>query len=103
MPAWMTSELRDLVWLTGDAAMALEPQLVRVAVVLSTSTGIIDGHQLMLALEGDLETAGGGVVLNAPVEWGELRNDGMLLSVGGSEPMRLQADTVINAVGFGVV
>jgi L-2-hydroxyglutarate oxidase LhgO len=93
----------DLVWLTGDAAMALEPQLVCVAAVLSPSTGIIDGHQLMLALQGDLENAGGAVVLNAPVEAGEVRNDGILLSIGGAEPTRLQARVVINAGGLGAM
>jgi L-2-hydroxyglutarate oxidase LhgO len=93
----------DLVWLTGDAAMALEPQLVCVAAVLSPSTGIIDGHQLMLALQGDLESAGGAVALNAPVEAGEIRNDGILLGVGGAEPVRLQARTVINAAGLGAM
>ncbi|GAB2174710.1 NAD(P)/FAD-dependent oxidoreductase [Dongia sp. agr-C8] len=93
----------DLVWLTGDAAMALEPQLVCVAAVLSPSTGIIDAHQLMLALEGDLDDAGGFVVLKAPVVAGELRNDGIRLSVGGAEPMQLQARTVINAAGLGAM
>ncbi|WP_395020437.1 NAD(P)/FAD-dependent oxidoreductase [Dongia sp.] len=93
----------DLVWLTGDAAMALEPQLVCVAAVLSPSTGIVDAHQLMLALEGDLEDAGGFVVLKAPVVAGELRNDGIRLSVGGAEPMQLQARTVINAAGLGAL
>src|SRR6185436_14869437 len=70
----------DLLWLTADAAMALEPQLVCVAAVLSPSTGIIDGHQLMLALQGDVEDQGGAVVVNAPVDAGEVRNDGILLS-----------------------
>jgi L-2-hydroxyglutarate oxidase LhgO len=93
----------DLVWLTADAAMALEPQLVCVAAVLSPSSGIIDSHQLMLALEGDLEDAGGLVVLNAPVEAGEVRNGGIRLSVGGAEPMQLQARTVINAAGLGAM
>lgn len=93
----------DLVWLTGDAAMALEPQLVCVAAVLSPSTGIIDGHQLMLALEGDLEDAGGAVALNAPVERGEVRNDGILLDVGGADPVRLLARTVVNAAGLGAM
>jgi L-2-hydroxyglutarate oxidase LhgO len=93
----------DLVWLTGDAAMALEPQLVCVAAVLSPSTGIIDGHQLMLALEGDLEDAGGVVALNAPVLDGALRNDGIRLTVGGTAPMQLQARTVINAAGLGAM
>ncbi len=93
----------DLVWLTGDAAMALEPQLVCVAAVLSPSTGIVDAHQLMLALEGDLADAGGFVVLKAPVEAGEVRNDGIRLSVGGAEPMQLQAKAVINAAGLGAM
>ena len=91
----------DLLWLTGDAAMALEPQLVCVAAVLSPSTGIVDGHQLMLALQGDLEDADGVVVFNAPVERGESRNDGFQLSVGGAEPMQLKCRTVINAAGLG--
>jgi L-2-hydroxyglutarate oxidase LhgO len=93
----------DLVWLTGDAAMALEPLLVCTAAVLSPSSGIVDSHQLMLALEGDLEDAGGLVVLNAPVEAGEVRNTGIRLSVGGAAPMQLQARTVINAAGLGAM
>jgi L-2-hydroxyglutarate oxidase LhgO len=93
----------DLVWLTGDAAMTLEPQLVCAAALLSPSTGIIDGHQLMLALQGDLEDAGGAVVLNAPVTGGEVRNDGILLSIGGADPMRLSCRAVINAAGLGAM
>jgi L-2-hydroxyglutarate oxidase LhgO len=93
----------DLVWLTGDAAMALEPQLVCVAALLSPSTGIVDGHQLMLALQGEIEDSGGAVALNAPVESGELRNDGIRLTIGGAEPMQLQARTVINAAGLGAM
>ena len=91
----------DLVWLTGDAAMTLEPQLVCVAAVLSPSTGIIDGHQLMLALQGDFESAGGAIAFNAPVQAGEVRNGGILLSIGGPDPMRLSCRTVINAAGLG--
>jgi L-2-hydroxyglutarate oxidase LhgO len=95
--------VEDLHWLTGDAAMRLEPLLVCTAAVLSPSTGIIDSHQLMLALEGDLEQAGGMVVLNAPVESGAVHNDGIVLAVGGTEPMRLHCKTVINAAGLGAV
>ncbi|HVO02605.1 MAG TPA: NAD(P)/FAD-dependent oxidoreductase [Candidatus Cybelea sp.] len=98
-----TNGVGDLQWLTGDAATALEPQLTCTAAVLSPSTGIIDSHQLMLALEGDLEQAGGVVVLNAPVKSGTVMNDGIALEVGGAEPMRLQARTVINAAGLGAV
>jgi L-2-hydroxyglutarate oxidase LhgO len=93
----------DLLWLTGDAAMAMEPALVCAGAILSPSTGIVDSHQLMLALEGDIEQAGGMVVLNAPVESGAVHNDGIVLAVGGAEPMRLQARTVINSAGLGAV
>jgi L-2-hydroxyglutarate oxidase LhgO len=93
----------DLTWVRPDDAMRMEPALVCTAAVLSPSTGIIDSHQLMLALEGDLEQSGGMVVLNAPVESGAVHNDGIVLSVGGAAPMRLQARTVINSAGLGAV
>jgi len=96
----------DLTWVAADAAMALEPRLVCAAAVLSPSTGIIDGHQLMLALQGDLEAAGGVVVLNAPVESGQVGNDGIVLAVGGpgvgeGAQLRLHCRTVINSAGLG--
>jgi L-2-hydroxyglutarate oxidase LhgO len=98
-----TNGVRDLMWVGGDDAMRMEPALVCTAAVLSPSTGIIDSHQLMLALEGDLEQAGGMVVPNAPVESGAVHNDGIVLAVGGAEPMRLHARTVINSGGLGAV
>ena len=38
------------------------------AALLSPSTGIIDSHGYMLALEGNIEAHGGSVVLRCPVE-----------------------------------
>jgi L-2-hydroxyglutarate oxidase LhgO len=98
-----TNGVHDLTWIPADDAMRMEPALVCTAAILSPSTGIIDSHQLMLALEGDLEQAGGMVVLNAPVESGAVHNDGIVLAVGGAEPMRLHARTVINSAGLGAV
>lgn len=57
----------DLVLLTRDEARALEPEPECVAAVLSPSTGILDSHELMPALQGDFEHAGGLLVLNSPV------------------------------------
>jgi L-2-hydroxyglutarate oxidase LhgO len=57
----------DLVALTGAEARALEPELACVAAYLSPSTGVIDSHGLMQALEGHITSAGGSVVLNAEV------------------------------------
>ena len=42
----------DLEQIGGNAANALEPELACVAALISPSTGIIDSHGLMLALEG---------------------------------------------------
>ena len=57
----------DLMPLDGVAARALEPQLACVAAVLSPSTGIVDSHGLMQALEGHLGARGGTVVLGTAV------------------------------------
>ena len=48
-------------------ARALEPALRCTAALLSPETGIVDSHGLMLALQGDLESAGGALALQSPV------------------------------------
>jgi L-2-hydroxyglutarate oxidase LhgO len=47
-----------------------------VAALHSPSTGIVDSHGLMLALQGDLENAGGMVAFHAAVERAVLQDDG---------------------------
>ena len=49
----------DLALLDGAEALALEPELRCLAAIHSPSTGILDTHQLMLALLGELESLGG--------------------------------------------
>ncbi|MGA8784984.1 MAG: FAD-dependent oxidoreductase, partial [Polaromonas sp.] len=88
----------DLVLLTREQARALEPQLECVAAVHSPSTGIVDIHALMLALQGDLENAGGLVVLNAPLAHAERVHDATILIV--EDGTELQAKTVVNAAGL---
>ena len=44
--------VRDLAWLGGNEARALEPELSCLAAFHSPSTGIIDSHGLMLAYRG---------------------------------------------------
>ena len=50
------------------AALALEPALRCDAALHSPSTGIVDSHGFMLALQGDLERAGGMVAFGSRVE-----------------------------------
>ena len=88
----------DLVLLTREQAQALEPALDCVAAVLSPSTGIVDSHALMLALQGDLENAGGMVVLNAPLARAHCALSAIVLvAEDGTE---LAAQSVVNAAGL---
>jgi L-2-hydroxyglutarate oxidase LhgO len=54
-------------WLEADQARELEPALSCVAALLSPTTGIVDSHGFMLALQGDLEAAGGMVAFGSQV------------------------------------
>jgi len=54
-------------FLSADEAHALEPALRCIAALHSPSTGIVDSHGFMLALQGDLERAGGMVALGSRV------------------------------------
>ena len=90
----------DLDWLTGGEARALEPQLNAVAALSSPSTGIIDSHGFMLALQGDFEQAGGVIALRSALLRG--RCDGKLihLQAGTAAAMSLAASVVINCAGL---
>lgn len=90
--------VNDLVLLTREQALAMEPQLQFVAALHSPSTGIVDSHALMLALQGDLENAGGMVVLNSALDRAVCGQDGItLVAADGTE---LLARTVVNAAGL---
>jgi L-2-hydroxyglutarate oxidase LhgO len=51
-------------------------------------------------LQGDAESHGASVVFFSPVESGTVREEGILLNVGGAEPTSLLARTVINSAGL---
>jgi L-2-hydroxyglutarate oxidase LhgO len=89
-----------LHWLSGAEARALEPALHGEAALLSTVTGIIDSHALMLAYQGDLESAGGAVVLRTPLDGASVADDGFVLHVGGAAPQELHAELLVNAAGL---
>jgi len=68
----------DLAWLTPSEVAALEPAVRCVAALWSPSTGILNSHDYMQALLGDLETSGGtfarrAEVVNARLERGRHR------------------------------
>lgn len=62
-----TSGVDDLVQLSPAEARAREPEITCAAAYLSPSTGVIDTHALMLALEGHVQAGGGEIVLSTRV------------------------------------
>ena len=89
----------DLRLIDREAARALEPALECLAAVVSPSTGIVDSHGLMLAMQGDLEHHGGLVALHAGVDRLQATADGIELHC--ADGMALRARTVVNAAGLG--
>ncbi|WP_417513481.1 NAD(P)/FAD-dependent oxidoreductase [Marinobacter sp.] len=90
--------------LAGGEDVARELPGVRVTAGLwSPETGILDTHGLMLALLGELEDAGGSLVLRSPVESVESAADGHLLQVAGATPCRIKVRNLVNAAGLGAV
>lgn len=89
----------DLEALDAQQARALEPQLACEAALLSPSTGIVDSHALMLALQGDLENAGGMLALKSPVARAVCGPAGIELV--GADGTQLRCRSVVNAAGLG--
>ncbi len=90
----------DLQPLDDAQLHALEPALRADRALLSPSTGIVDTHGLMLALRGDLESAGGAVALRSAAERIHLGDARHVVEVGGADPMSLAARVVVNAAGL---
>lgn len=89
----------DLVLLTAQQALAMEPQLHCVAALHSPSTGIVDSHALMLSLLGDLENAGGMLALKSPIARAECVDGAVVLIAADGTALRCR--TVVNAAGLG--
>ena len=90
-----------LQWLTATQVQRLEAALRCVAALLSPSTGIIDSHALMLAVQGEAEAAGAMVVLRTPMLSGRrVCGDGLDLAIGGDEPPSIRCRCLGNAAGL---
>ena len=90
----------DLRRLDAAQARTLEPALVADEALWSPSTGIVDSHGLMLALQGDLEAAGGAVALRSPVQALRCGGSSHEVDVGGESPTTLATRLVVNAAGL---
>lgn len=92
----------DLLWLDRAAIIDLEPEIRAQAGLLSPSTGIVDSHGLMLALQGIAEANGAMIAFRSPLVGGEILPDGgIVLKVGGEAPLEIICRRLIIAAGLG--
>jgi L-2-hydroxyglutarate oxidase LhgO len=98
----------DLTPLNRQDAQALEPEIECVGALLSPSTGIIDSHAFMLALQGDAEHAGAVFAFHSRVARARVVPDGFEIEVQTLAPdpaledttTTWHARTLINAAGL---
>jgi hypothetical protein len=98
----LTNDVEGMERLTGAQAVALEPELRAEAALLSPESGVLDSHGYMLALQGEIEAAGGAVVVSTPFEGAEpLATGGFRVRAGGEEPAELTCRLLVTAPGLG--
>jgi L-2-hydroxyglutarate oxidase LhgO len=87
----------DVVSMTRDQALALEPALHCVAALYSPSTGIIDSHALMLAYLGDAEDAGAMLALKTRLLGAQVVPEGFVVH---TSEMDLRCRVLVNSAGL---
>lgn len=93
--------VENLELIDGAAARAIEPELNCVAALHSGETGIIDSHQLMVALRGALEVHGGVIAFGTTVERIARAQTGWTVHFRDVDAGSLDVDVVVNAAGLG--
>ena len=90
----------DLRLLDAADMRAMEPEVQGVIGLHSPSTGIIDSHALMLALQGDLEAEGGAIAFRTEVVGGAARDGLIELTTAGETTGSITAASVILSAGL---
>jgi len=90
----------DLGMISAAEARAIEPELACVGALLSPSTGIVDSHALMLALQADALQSGADFAFRTPFARADIIGGGLAVETGGVEPVRLTASVVVNCAGL---
>ena len=93
--------VEGLEHLNGAQARALEPGLKAHAAILSPESGLFASHDYMLALQGEIEDAGGSVVVSTPFERAEpIAGDGFRVTAGGEGGATLTCRLLVTAPGL---
>ena len=91
----------DLERLTPAEVRELEPAVRCEGALLSPSTGIIDVHEYVHALQGDAEARDAVIAVGTPFVGASVHGEGFRVQAGGADPMTLDCDTLVNCAGLG--
>src|SRR3954469_10059712 len=95
------NDVEGMSRLTKAEALALEPELRCEGALLSAESGVLESHAFMLALQGEIEAAGGAVVLSTPFEGAvPLDGGGFEVRAGGADPTVLACRYLVTAPGL---
>jgi L-2-hydroxyglutarate oxidase LhgO len=89
--------------ISATEAHKLEPEVRCTAALLCPTSGIVDQHPYMLALQGDMENAGGTLVCDCRVARLTRTAYGFLVTTGGDSATEIEARFVVNSAGLGAV
>jgi L-2-hydroxyglutarate oxidase LhgO len=90
----------ELQWLTPGQVAELEPEVRCAAALQSHTTGIVDVHGLMLALQADIEAGGGQLVLRTALVRAEAIAGGFSLTLADRGDVRMTCRALVNAAGL---
>jgi L-2-hydroxyglutarate oxidase LhgO len=97
----LKNDVEGMERLTKAQALALEPELNAEMAILSPESGVFDSHGYMHVLRGEIEAAGGAVVVSTPFEGAEpLDGGGFSVRAGGAEPTTLTCRYLVTAAGL---
>lgn len=100
----LANGVTDLATLTASEVHALEPSVRCASGLLSPSTGVVDVHELMTSLLGDLEMHGGTLVTNTEVTGVRRVTEGFELATrNGIECSTVVAHSLVNSAGLAAV
>ncbi|MEM7674983.1 MAG: NAD(P)/FAD-dependent oxidoreductase [Myxococcota bacterium] len=87
--------------ISASEAQQMEPQLSCVGALLSPESGVFDSHGFMSALQGEIESHDGAVVLGTPFERARALASGAVEVVaGGAEPTTFVTRRLVIAAGL---
>ncbi len=94
----LNNGVHDLLMISKEEALEMEPSLSCHGALYSPSTGIVDIHELMQEFIVDIEDSNGIIAFNNSIDMIEKSQEGLIVSF--SDNTELYVNTIVNAAGL---